>query len=114
MTLSAKRLDAFHKLAVSLKLFSRAELNDDKNRSLIEKLYVESRVFSATAIRKWYVDRVSEYERSGRRSSREDDYREANEAFGGNIPKRQVEALRRELAPHGWTRQGRPRGPKAD
>ncbi len=36
-----KSLDNFHKAAVSLKLFSRAELNDDRNRSLIEKLYVD-------------------------------------------------------------------------
>ncbi|WP_137130362.1 hypothetical protein [Rhizobium sp. FY34] len=39
--LSTKDLDNFHKAAISLKLFSRAELNDDKNRSLIEKLYVD-------------------------------------------------------------------------
>jgi hypothetical protein len=38
---TTKNLDNFHKAAVSLKLFSRAELNDDKNRSLIEKLYVD-------------------------------------------------------------------------
>ncbi|MDP1632653.1 MAG: hypothetical protein Q8L66_14655 [Caulobacter sp.] len=36
-----KQLDSFHKAAVSLKLFSRSELNDEKNRSLIEKLYVD-------------------------------------------------------------------------
>lgn len=36
-----KNLDNFQAAAVSLKLFSRAELNDDKNRSLIEKLYVD-------------------------------------------------------------------------
>lgn len=39
--LATKDLDNFHKAAVSLKLFSRAELNDDRNRSLIEKLYVD-------------------------------------------------------------------------
>lgn len=39
--LTSKNLDNFHKAAVSLKLFSRAELNDDRNRSLIEKLYVD-------------------------------------------------------------------------
>lgn len=38
---SAKQLDNFQKAATSLKLFSRAELSDDKNRSLIEKLYVD-------------------------------------------------------------------------
>lgn len=38
---SAKQLDNFYKAASSLKLFSRAELNDDRNRSLIEKLYVD-------------------------------------------------------------------------
>ncbi len=38
---STKQLDTFHKAAVSLKLFSRAELNDERNRSLIEKLYVD-------------------------------------------------------------------------
>src|ERR1051325_10113475 len=36
-----RQLDNFHDAAVSLKLFSRAELNDEKNRSLIEKLYVD-------------------------------------------------------------------------
>ncbi len=36
-----KNMDGFHKAATSLKLFSRAELNDEKNRSLIEKLYVD-------------------------------------------------------------------------
>lgn len=36
-----KQLDNFSKAASSLKLFSRAELNDEKNRSLIEKLYVD-------------------------------------------------------------------------
>jgi hypothetical protein len=39
--LTEKQLDAFFKAAASLKLFSRAELNDEKNRSLIEKLYVD-------------------------------------------------------------------------
>ncbi len=36
-----KKLDTFHKMATSLKLFSRAELNDEHSRSLIEKLYVD-------------------------------------------------------------------------
>jgi Cdc6-like AAA superfamily ATPase len=36
-----KQLDEFREAATSLKLFSRAELTDDKNRSLIEKLYVD-------------------------------------------------------------------------
>ena len=39
--LTEKQLDSFNKAAASLKLFSRAELNDEKNRSLIEKLYVD-------------------------------------------------------------------------
>jgi hypothetical protein len=39
--LHPKQLDHFHKAAISLKLFSRAELSDDRNRSLIEKLYVD-------------------------------------------------------------------------
>jgi DNA-binding MarR family transcriptional regulator len=38
---TSKQLDAFSKAASSLKLFSRAELSDDKQRSLIEKLYVD-------------------------------------------------------------------------
>jgi hypothetical protein len=38
---STKQLDNFFRAATSLKLFSRAELNDDHNRSLIEKLYVD-------------------------------------------------------------------------
>lgn len=38
---SEKSLDSFNRAAASLKLFSRAELNDEKNRSLIEKLYVD-------------------------------------------------------------------------
>jgi hypothetical protein len=38
---SPKQLDNFFKAASSLKLFSRAELNDEKNRTLIEKLYVD-------------------------------------------------------------------------
>lgn len=36
-----KQLDAFFKASTSLKLYSRAELNDEKNRSLIEKLYID-------------------------------------------------------------------------
>ncbi|MEN3952451.1 hypothetical protein [Iodidimonas sp. SYSU 1G8] len=36
-----KQLDSFHSAAISLKLFSRAELTDEKDRSLIEKLYVD-------------------------------------------------------------------------
>ncbi|GJD43820.1 hypothetical protein AFCDBAGC_1678 [Methylobacterium cerastii] len=36
-----KQLDNFRKAASSLKLYSRAELSDDKDRSLIEKLYVD-------------------------------------------------------------------------
>lgn len=39
--LPTKQLDNFYKAASSLKLFSRAELNDEKNRTLIEKLYVD-------------------------------------------------------------------------
>jgi hypothetical protein len=35
---SAKQLDNFYKAASSLKLFSRAELNDDRNRSLINDI----------------------------------------------------------------------------
>lgn len=38
---SPKQLDNFHNAALSLKLFSRAELTDEKDRSLIEKLYVD-------------------------------------------------------------------------
>jgi predicted transcriptional regulator len=38
---SSKQLDNFFQAASSLKLFSRAELNDERNRSLIEKLYVD-------------------------------------------------------------------------
>jgi hypothetical protein len=38
---SPKQLDSFFKAASSLKLFSRAELNDDRNRSLVENLYVD-------------------------------------------------------------------------
>tara|TARA_R110000868_G_scaffold77369_7_gene221637 strand:+ start:527 stop:2638 length:2112 start_codon:yes stop_codon:yes gene_type:complete len=41
MILPQKALDNFHKAAISLKLYSRAELSDEKNRSLIEKLYVD-------------------------------------------------------------------------
>lgn len=41
MTFTTKQLDGFQAAATSLKLFSRAELNDDRNRSLIEKLYVD-------------------------------------------------------------------------
>lgn len=40
-TFSSKQLDNFHSAAISLKLFSRAELTDEKDRSLIEKLYVD-------------------------------------------------------------------------
>ena len=40
-TYTVKQLDNFHRAAVSLKLFSRAELTDEKDRSLIEKLYVD-------------------------------------------------------------------------
>lgn len=41
MSFTPKQLNGFHKAAISLKLFSRAELNDEKNRSLIERLYVD-------------------------------------------------------------------------
>ena len=41
MSAQNKKLDSFHKAALSLKLFSRAELSDEKNRNLIEKLYVD-------------------------------------------------------------------------
>lgn len=41
MAIPKKTLDSFHKAALSLKLFSRAELSDEKNRSLVEKLYVD-------------------------------------------------------------------------
>jgi len=41
MKIPQTTLDSFHKAAVSLKLFSRAELSDEKNRSLIEQLYVD-------------------------------------------------------------------------
>ena len=41
MAFPKKTLDSFHKTAVSLKLYSRAELSDEKNRSLIEQLYVD-------------------------------------------------------------------------
>jgi hypothetical protein len=40
-SLSEKQLNAFHNAATSLKLYSRAELSDEKNRALIEKLYVD-------------------------------------------------------------------------
>ncbi len=39
--ISPRNLDNFYQASTSLKLFSRAELNDEKNRSLIEKLYVD-------------------------------------------------------------------------
>ncbi|BAI70937.1 hypothetical protein AZL_002990 [Azospirillum sp. B510] len=36
-----KQLDAFHQAAASLKLYSRSELSDESNRSIIEQLYVD-------------------------------------------------------------------------
>lgn len=69
------------------------------------------RVFSDAALRRWYLDRIDTCAADQRRPSREDDYREANAEFKGNVPKRTVEAVRRELAPAHWTRKGRPRRP---
>jgi hypothetical protein len=62
--------------------------------------------FSAAALRRWYLDRIAACDAEGRQPSREDDYRDANAAFG-RVPKRQVEAIRRELAPEAWTKKGR-------
>ena len=62
---------------------------------------------ASAALRRWYVKRVEACRKSGRMPTREDDYREANEAFPGNVPRRRIEALRRELAPSSWTRKGR-------
>jgi hypothetical protein len=67
------------------------------------------RRYSPTALRDWYVKRVESCLRSGRQPSREDDYSEANTELSGSIPKRAVEALRRELAPEEWTRKRRRR-----
>lgn len=71
-----------------------------------------ARAFSAAALRRWYRERVKTCRKSGRRPSREEDHRDANEDFEANVPKRAVEDLRRELAPRHWTQGGRPRGPK--
>jgi|SRR5690606_36136062 len=66
-------------------------------------------IYSAGELRRWYLRRVEECARSGRRPSREEDHREANAAMKAHVSKRTVEELRRELAPDSWKRRGRPR-----
>lgn len=63
--------------------------------------------YARTELRKWYLDRIGDCAKSGRLPSRDDDYREANARFGGSVPKRAVQELRRELAPESWKRKGR-------
>ncbi|QDY99051.1 hypothetical protein FQ775_00950 [Nitratireductor mangrovi] len=77
---------------------AHVEAGDEKDRA---------KGFSSSALRKWYNNRVEQCASSGRQPSREEDHQEANEAFHGAIPKRAVEALRRELAPEAWKRKGR-------
>lgn len=60
-------------------------------------------------LRHWYLKRVEDLTAANERSSREQDYVAALTAFAGNVPRRKVEALRRELAPASWKLGGRPR-----
>jgi len=64
-----------------------------------------ARRHSSAELRNWYLERVRSMGNAA--PSREDDHRDANARFGGGVPKRAVEALRRELAPESWTRKGR-------
>ena len=65
------------------------------------------RSYSVAALRKWYIDRIDTFRAGDRMPSREMDYADANDAFDGQISRRDIEALRRELAPSAWKRRGR-------
>lgn len=63
--------------------------------------------FSPAAVRRWYANRVEDCRASGREPSRDDDFREANAAGLGTVPRDILRDLRREFAPGAWTRKGK-------
>jgi hypothetical protein len=65
------------------------------------------RRLASKPFRKWYADRVKEFDRAGKQPSRENDYRDAMKQFGESVTHARIRRLRNELAPH-WTKRGRP------
>ena len=66
--------------------------------------------YSEQALRSWYEKWVAENLKAGKIPSREDDWKAAKNAESKNVPRDAVRALRNELAPETWTKQGRRKG----
>lgn len=60
------------------------------------------------ALRRWYLGWVSDKVAAGLRPSRDEDWKAACAALATKVPREQVRALRRELAPLAWQHPGRP------
>lgn len=58
-------------------------------------------------IRRWYRNRIKEFEASGMIPSRDEDWQAAREQFERPISRDQIRRLRNELAPAHWKKGGR-------
>lgn len=71
------------------------------------KTTARSCLFSQAELETWYRDRVREYVAKGEIPSREQDWSDACDRFGKDIPRSRVRALRNELSPPDWQKRGR-------
>ncbi len=63
--------------------------------------------YSEQALWAWYEKWVLENPEAGKIPSRKDDWKAAKDAESKNVPRDAMRALRNELAPETWTKQGR-------
>lgn len=63
--------------------------------------------YSPVRLESWYAAWVAANEETGHAPSRAEDLAAAKEALGDAVPREAVRALRRQLAPAGWRKQGR-------
>jgi hypothetical protein len=67
---------------------------------------------SARDLRSWYQQRIQDLMLSGKTASGEADWKAARQKYPGRVTRARLHALRKELAPERWQKQGR-RSPPA-
>jgi hypothetical protein len=72
---------------------------------------VRTAPLSARDLRSWYEQRIQELILSGKTASGEADWEAARQQYPGRVTRARLRALRKELAPEHWKKQGRRSAP---
>lgn len=68
-----------------------------------------SRPYSQKRLQDWFAGYLKEHEHKGAFPGRDENWAAAKAALGEGVPRDAVRRLRREMAPAGWKRGGRPK-----